>query len=120
MFMDFDRTISALQNITGGEKVTKKPDARTAKTSAKEAAVEKKDVDETNKTPFIDLVHENSNWQAKDREKNKTLVECETKADALKEAMKIAKKLHAELVIHNKDGKISDRRSYGNDPKGNG
>ena len=28
----------------------------------------------------------------------------------------LAKKLKVEHVIHNKDGKISDKDSYGNDP----
>ncbi|MBK8983355.1 MAG: DUF2188 domain-containing protein [Ignavibacteria bacterium] len=31
-------------------------------------------------------------------------------------ARKIARNKKSELVIHNKDGKISDKDSYGNDP----
>lgn len=35
-----------------------------------------------------------------------------------KKAKKIKKKKgKSELVIHNKDGRISDRRSYGSDPR---
>ena len=39
-----------------------------------------------------------------------------TKAEAIEIGRKIAKKEKSELVIHNSDGKISDKDSYGNDP----
>ncbi len=39
-----------------------------------------------------------------------------TKSEAVELARKIAKNKKSELVIHNKDGKISDKDSYGNDP----
>ena len=39
-----------------------------------------------------------------------------TKEMAVNEATKVAKKLKAELVVHNMDGKIAYRNSYGNDP----
>lgn len=39
-----------------------------------------------------------------------------TKAEAEKAAKEAAKKAHTELKVHNKDGKISDSISYGNDP----
>ena len=41
-----------------------------------------------------------------------------TKNDALAAARRLAKHEQAELVIHNRDGKISDSDSYGNDPRG--
>lgn len=40
----------------------------------------------------------------------------ETKQDAINHAKEIAQNQKAELNIHNKDGKISEKRSYGNDP----
>jgi len=39
-----------------------------------------------------------------------------TKKEAVEKARQIAKNKKSELVIHNKDGKISDKDSYGNDP----
>lgn len=40
----------------------------------------------------------------------------DTKLPAVDYARDLAKKQEAELVIHNKDGKISQKDSYGNDP----
>jgi len=39
-----------------------------------------------------------------------------TKSQAIEIGRKIAKKEKLELVIHNSDGKISDKDSFGNDP----
>jgi hypothetical protein len=39
-----------------------------------------------------------------------------TKPPALQHAQKLAQRNKSELVVHNQDGKIGDRRSYGNDP----
>jgi len=39
-----------------------------------------------------------------------------TKSQAIEIGRKIAKRERLELVIHNSDGKISDKDSYGNDP----
>ncbi|MGH3373637.1 MAG: DUF2188 domain-containing protein [Actinoallomurus sp.] len=38
------------------------------------------------------------------------------KPSAVDQARKLAIRNKSELVIHNQDGKIGDRRSYGNDP----
>ncbi|MEO8629680.1 MAG: DUF2188 domain-containing protein [Betaproteobacteria bacterium] len=40
----------------------------------------------------------------------------DTKADAIAKAKPVAKREQLELVIHTKDGKISNPNSYGNDP----
>ena len=40
----------------------------------------------------------------------------DTKAEAIERAGNTAKNQKTELVIHNRDGKISDKDSYGNDP----
>lgn len=39
-----------------------------------------------------------------------------TKDQAIEIGRKIAKKEKSELIIHNRDGKISDSDSFGNDP----
>lgn len=39
-----------------------------------------------------------------------------TKYSALQYARKLANNQKAELVIHSSDGKIQDKRSFGNDP----
>lgn len=39
-----------------------------------------------------------------------------TKKAAINRARQIAKNKKSELIIHNRDGKISDKDSYGNDP----
>jgi len=40
-----------------------------------------------------------------------------TKEEAVQRATATAKREHTELEIHNRDGKIADRSSYGNDPR---
>lgn len=39
---------------------------------------------------------------------------------AVRDAVGRGRALKAELFIHDREGKIQDRRSYGNDPKGRG
>ena len=39
-----------------------------------------------------------------------------SKADAIDYGRKVGRSERLELYIHNKDGRIADRRSYGNDP----
>ena len=41
-----------------------------------------------------------------------------TKAEAFDFGRELAMKEKSELIIHNKDGKISEKNSYGNDPRG--
>ena len=40
-----------------------------------------------------------------------------TKAEATSKAIQMAKNQHAELVIQNKNGRIGEKNSYGNDPR---
>ncbi len=40
-----------------------------------------------------------------------------TQDEAVNAARKIAKNQNTELYIHGEDGRIRDRRSYGNDPR---
>ena len=39
-----------------------------------------------------------------------------TKPPAVEQGRKLAQRNNAELVVHNQDGKIGERRSYGSDP----
>ncbi len=41
---------------------------------------------------------------------------CDTKSEAIEQGRKISQNQKTELVIHNKNGKISDSDSHGNDP----
>lgn len=40
----------------------------------------------------------------------------DTQAEAIKYGRSVAKKGHAELYVHGKDGTIKEKNSYGNDP----
>jgi len=55
-------------------------------------------------------------WETKKEGQKKPLASSRTKATAQQKSIKQAKKAQVEHVIHNKDGKISDKDSYGNDP----
>jgi hypothetical protein len=55
-------------------------------------------------------------WKTISAESKKSLKNAKTKDKAMKNSIREAKKRKVEHVIHNKDGKISDRDSYGNDP----
>ncbi|MBK7491789.1 MAG: DUF2188 domain-containing protein [Nitrosomonas sp.] len=54
-------------------------------------------------------------WETKKEGQEKPLSSSHTKAAAEEKSIKEAKKAAVEHVIHNKDGKISDKDSYGND-----
>lgn len=55
-------------------------------------------------------------WETKKEGQNKPLASSHTKQTAEEKSIREAKKTKVEHVIHNKDGKISDKDSYGNDP----
>ncbi|BBB33131.1 conserved hypothetical protein [Thermotomaculum hydrothermale] len=66
------------------------------------------------KTSFH-VVPQKGKWAIK-QEKKTPLQSTRTKKEAIEKAKKIAKNKKTELIIHNKNGKISNRNSYGNDP----
>jgi len=39
-----------------------------------------------------------------------------SKAPAVEQGRKLARRNKSELVVHKQDGKVGERRSYGNDP----
>ncbi|HKR04804.1 MAG TPA: DUF2188 domain-containing protein [Bacteroidia bacterium] len=55
-------------------------------------------------------------WGVRGEKNDRLTKEFDNKADAIDYAREIAKNQQAELVIHNRDGKISDKDSYGPDP----
>lgn len=60
--------------------------------------------------------HPNGGWQVKGARNSRATVRTETKSDAIDIARGIARNQRTELVIHNMDGRISAKHSYGNDP----
>lgn len=64
----------------------------------------------------VHVVPHSDGWAVKKEGSQRASKILKTKAPALEQGRKIAKQDKVELVIHNKDGKISDKDSYGNDP----
>lgn len=58
----------------------------------------------------------NGGWDIKGEGNSKATKHTNTKAEAETIAKEIAKNQKSELVIHNKNGTISDKDSFGNDP----
>lgn len=54
-------------------------------------------------------------WDTKLEKQTKPLASSHTKEVAMEKSIREAKSRHVEHVIHNKDGKISDKDSYGKD-----
>lgn len=59
---------------------------------------------------------EDKEWQTKLEGQNKPLSTANTKAEAMQNSRGEAQKRGVEHIIHNKNGRISDSDSYGNDP----
>lgn len=55
-------------------------------------------------------------WDVKRNGSKRASVHTETKKQAVDKGREISKNQDTELVIHNKDGKISNPDSHGNDP----
>ncbi len=64
----------------------------------------------------IHVLPDKDGWRVERESAKRASKVCETKAEAIEAGKNIAKNQKAELVIHNKDGKISQANSYGNDP----
>lgn len=55
-------------------------------------------------------------WDVKRNGAQRASLHTETKQDAIDQGRKISQNQGTEFVIHNKDGKISNSDSHGNDP----
>lgn len=60
--------------------------------------------------------HPGGGWQVKGAGNKKATARADTQAEAIEIARSIAKSQQSEVVIHNKQGRIRDKDSYGNDP----
>ena len=60
--------------------------------------------------------HPNGGWQVKGAGNSKATVVTSTPGEAIKIGREIAKNQGSELFVHNKQGRIRERNSYGNDP----
>nr|HMQ70687.1 DUF2188 domain-containing protein [Ignavibacteria bacterium] len=61
------------------------------------------------------VVPAKNGWAVKGEGNKRNTRITRTKNEAIEIARKFAMKRKSELVIHNKDGKISDKDSFGND-----
>lgn len=68
----------------------------------------------------VHVVHhkDGNNWQVKYEKEKTPLAVFGTKAEAVQNGREMAMQQKSELLIHRKDGEITDKRSYGNDPRG--
>ena len=55
-------------------------------------------------------------WDVKRAGAERASIHTETKQDAVQLGRTISQNQHTEFVIHNRDGKISNSDSHGNDP----
>lgn len=60
--------------------------------------------------------NENGGWDVKRNGADRASVHTDTKQEAIGKGRAISRNQATELVIHNKDGKISNSDSHGNDP----
>ena len=71
----------------------------------------------TKKNVHITYRKDEKKWAVKKEGNEKASKLVSTKKEAEDVGREQAKNEKSELVIHNKDGKISDKDSFGNDPK---
>jgi len=70
----------------------------------------------TNKSTHVVPNKEKGGWDIKQSGGKRSSGYFDTKQDAVDRARQISKNQKTELVIHNRDGKISRKDSHGNDP----
>lgn len=60
--------------------------------------------------------NKNGGWDVKRNNTNRASVHTDTKKEAVDRCRVISRNQKTEMIIHNKDGKISNSDSHGNDP----
>lgn len=67
----------------------------------------------------VHVVHhkDGNNWQVKYEHDETPLAMFDTKEEAIQNGREIAMENESELVIHRMDGEITEKWSYGNDPR---
>jgi hypothetical protein len=69
------------------------------------------------KGPVIDVTTDpKGGWRAEKRGASRAVARSESKTDVVKRARELAKAQRGRLVIHGKNGRIQEERSYGEDP----
>lgn len=63
------------------------------------------------------VVPHEKGWAVKGAGNEKNTKILPTQKEAINAAREIAKNQQSELVIHNKEGKIREKNSFGNDPR---
>ncbi|MDD4238030.1 MAG: DUF2188 domain-containing protein [Desulfotomaculaceae bacterium] len=66
--------------------------------------------------PVHTVPNKNGGWDNKREGSSRASSHADTKAEATAYGRQLAQNSKTEHVIHNKDGKISQKNSYGNDP----
>lgn len=66
--------------------------------------------------PIHTVPNKNGGWDNKREGGTRASNHADTKAEAVKQGKELAKNSRTEHIIHNKDGKIGQKNSYGNDP----
>ena len=59
----------------------------------------------------------NGGWNVKVSGGERAIKHTDTKQEAVTRAREISRNQHTELVIHNRDGRIAQKDSHGNDPR---
>jgi hypothetical protein len=62
------------------------------------------------------VVPRDGKWAVKGARSLKASSLCDTQAEAIAAAKKIAKNQGSEMLIHGRNGRIRERNTYGNDP----
>lgn len=62
------------------------------------------------------VVPSGNQWAVKGAGNSKSTLVTQTQSQAIAVAKEIAKNQNSELFIHNRQGQIRERNSYGNDP----
>lgn len=62
------------------------------------------------------IVPHGNEWQVKRENSSRATKNFSRQSDAIDYGREIARNQHSELVIHNRNGQIRDKDSYGNDP----
>jgi hypothetical protein len=70
----------------------------------------------TGKKKAIHVTPDQKQWKVKKEGATKASKVCKTKAEAEQVARDQGRKEKTEVVIHNKNGRIGQKNSYGNDP----
>lgn len=60
--------------------------------------------------------NKNGGWNVKGAGNSKATANVSSQKEAIKIATEIAKNQKSEVVIHNREGRIREKNSYGNDP----